>query len=203
VARPKAFDETEALEAAMGCFWEHGYAATSVRDLTERMGIAGPSLYNAFGDKRALFVRALEHYCAVLTRERLERLETTAPPTQRIPLFLGEIVDRSCEDKQRRGCFLINSAIEVAPHDPALAEVVSIHLAEVRAFFIRSLTSAKAAGQIPSSLDTEASANHLMAVLLGIRVLARTGAERSVLESIVSGALTPLGLQTPWAIRPQ
>lgn len=194
MARPKAFDETVALEAAMGCFWEHGYAATSVRDLTDRMGIAGPSLYNAFGDKRALFVRALEHYCDVLTRERIDRLEATSAPENRIPQFFGEIVDRSCEDAQRRGCFLINSAIEVAPHDPELAEIVNAHLGEVRAFFQRSLAKALNARKLSASIDVEASANHLMAVLLGIRVLARTGAERSVLESIVQGALVPMGL---------
>lgn len=203
MARPKAFDETVALEAAMGCFWEHGYSATSVRDLTERMGIAGPSLYNAFGDKRALFVRALEHYCEVLTRERIERLQSSAPAERRIPLFLGEIVDKSCEDKQRRGCFLINSAIEVAPHDPELALIINAHLAEVRAFFARSLEAAQAAGQLPFALDVEAGADHLMAVLLGIRVLARTGAERSVLESIVAGALTPMGLPLLPALRRQ
>ena len=194
MARPKAFNETEALEAAMGCFWDRGYEATSVRDLTERMGIASPSLYTAFGDKRALFARSLEHYCAELTRERIHRIEAETPPEQRITRFLGEIVERSMDDPLRRGCFLINSAIEVAPHDPPLATVINGHLAEVRDFFARSLTAAKAAGQIAVAIDPGRSADHVMAVLLGIRVLARTGAPRAQLEGIVAATLAPIGL---------
>ena len=60
VARPRSFDEVSALDAAVACFWDRGYSATSVRDLSAEMGISGPSLYNAFGDKRALFCKALE-----------------------------------------------------------------------------------------------------------------------------------------------
>ena len=62
MARPREFDEVTALEAAIECFWHRGYVATSVRDLADKMGISGPSLYNAYGDKRALFAQALDHY---------------------------------------------------------------------------------------------------------------------------------------------
>jgi AcrR family transcriptional regulator len=62
MARPREFDETAALEAAIACFWSRGYEATSVRDLAENMGLSAPSLYNAYGDKHALFVKALERY---------------------------------------------------------------------------------------------------------------------------------------------
>lgn len=105
MARPKAFDETEALKSAMACFWERGYEATSVRELTEQMGIASPSLYNAFGDKRGLFKQALEHYCSQLTYERISRLEAEFQPHQRVGEFLAEVVDKSVADQQRRGCF--------------------------------------------------------------------------------------------------
>ena len=180
----------------MACFWDRGYEATSVRDLTDSMGIASPSLYNAFGDKRTLFARSLEHYCAALTRERIDRIEAETPSVLRITRFLREIVDRSANDPKRRGCFLINSAIEVAPHDPELAPVITSHLTEVRDFFARSLTAAKADGSIGKALDPVASADHVMAVLLGIRVLARTGAPRTQLEGIVAATLAPMGLPT-------
>jgi AcrR family transcriptional regulator len=93
MARPREFDEEEALDAAMSCFWRDGYEATSVRDLAARMGIAGASLYNAFGDKRALFRRALERYAERSTRERIQRLESTLPPKAAIRAFLGEMGD--------------------------------------------------------------------------------------------------------------
>ncbi len=185
----------------MACFWDRGYEATSVRDLTESMGIASPSLYNAFGDKRTLFARSLEHYCDELTRERIDRIEAETAPEQRITRFLGEIVDRSVDDPQRRGCFLINSAIEVAPHDPGLAPVIAAHLTEVRDFFTRSLIAAKAAGLVVTTLEPETTADHVMAVLLGIRVLARTGAPRAQLEGIVAATLAPMGLPLRSAFR--
>lgn len=181
----------------MACFWEHGYAATSVRDLTESMGIASPSLYNAFGDKRNLFRQALERYCTRLTYERIARIEAEVAPHARVGAFLAEVVDKSVDDRQRRGCFLINSAIEVAPHDPELGQVITAHLEQVRAFFARSIAAAQATGHLALAIDGERAADHLMAVLLGIRVLARTRPERELLAGIVDAALAPLGLGGP------
>ena len=91
MARPREFDETAALDAAMDCFWRNGYEATSVRDLAVRMGITGASLYNAFGDKRSLFREVLQRYAERSTRERIARLESTLPPKQAVRGFLGEI----------------------------------------------------------------------------------------------------------------
>jgi len=125
MARPREFDEAVALDAAMDCFWREGYEATSVRDLAARMGITGTSLYNAFGDKRSLFRQALQRYAERSTRERIARLESTLPPKQAIRAFLGEIVERSLDDRDRRGCLLVNSALEIAPHDPEVAAEVA------------------------------------------------------------------------------
>src|SRR5208282_2053489 len=94
MARPREFDEVAALEAATECFWQRGYEATSVRDLADKMGISAPSLYNAYGDKHALFVRALEHYLDTSTRARIKRLEDTLPPKQAIRQFIEEIIKR-------------------------------------------------------------------------------------------------------------
>jgi TetR/AcrR family transcriptional repressor of nem operon len=116
MARPREFDEATALEAAIECFWHRGYEATSVRDLADKMGISGPSLYNAYGDKRALFAQALEHYVDHSARALIKRLETSLPPKQTVRRFIEEIIDRSVNDRERRGCFLINSALEVAQH---------------------------------------------------------------------------------------
>src|ERR1700751_2119899 len=75
MARPRECEEAAALDAAMDCFWKDGYEATSVRDLPTRMGITGASLYNAFGDKRALFREVLQRYAERSTRERIAALE--------------------------------------------------------------------------------------------------------------------------------
>jgi TetR/AcrR family transcriptional repressor of nem operon len=89
MARPKTFDENATLDAAIDCFWQRGYAATSMRDLTEAMGIGGPSLYNAYGGKRELFVRALERYLDRSMRSRIARLEATTLPKRAVHDFIG------------------------------------------------------------------------------------------------------------------
>lgn len=192
MARFKDFDEERALDSAVDCFWLRGYEATSVRDLANAMEIGGASLYNAFGDKRALFTRALERYANRSMRARIERLEAGHRPKEAIRAFIAEIVERSLKDPDRKGCLLINSALDVAPHDAEIGEVVGNYLDELRSFFRRNVEAARREGQVSKSVDAEEAANHLLGVLAGIRVLARTGARRKVLESVARPALALL-----------
>ena len=192
MARPREFDEATALEAAIECFWHRGYEATSVRDLADKMGISGPSLYNAYGDKRALFAQALEHYVDNSARALIKRLEASLPPKQAVRRFIAEIIDRSVNDRERRGCFLINSALEVAPHDRQLGALIADRLAEIEAFFYRSIKAAQAKGAVPRNRVARDLARLLLGVLLGIRVLARSKPERALLEGVARPALALL-----------
>jgi TetR/AcrR family transcriptional repressor of nem operon len=194
MGRLKAFDEDQVLDRAVDCFWLRGYEATSVRDLAERMGIGGASLYNAYGDKRALFITALARYADRSMRERIARLEKSGQPKEAIRAFLAEIIDRSLKDPDRKGCLLVNSALDVAPHDAAIGRVVANYLGELRAFFRRNLEAARAAGRVPRQTDPDELAGHLLGVVLGIRVLARTGADRAQLEAVAQPALRLLDL---------
>jgi TetR/AcrR family transcriptional repressor of nem operon len=194
MGRLKAFDEEQVLDRAVDCFWLRGYEATSVRDLADRMGIGGTSLYNAYGDKRALFITALARYADRSMRERIARLEKSGRPKQAIRAFIAEIVDRSLEDPDRRGCLLVNSALDVAPHDAAIGRVVADYLGELRAFFRRNLEAARVAGRVPRQADADELAGHLLGVVLGVRVLARTGADRAQLEAVARPALRLLDL---------
>lgn len=133
MARPREFDEHAVLDAAVHRFWVHGYEATSVRELAQSMGITGASLYNAFGDKRSLFRKALAHYVAQSFGDRVSRFEHL-PPKDAITSFFQEIVERSISDKDRKGCLLVNSALEVAPHDPEFQETIAGVLVQVEAF---------------------------------------------------------------------
>jgi TetR/AcrR family transcriptional repressor of nem operon len=194
MGRLKAFDEDKVLDRAVDCFWLRGYEATSVRDLAERMGIGGTSLYNAYGDKRALFIAALARYADRSMRERIARLEKSERPTRAIRAFLAEIIDRSLEDPDRKGCLLVNSALDVAPHDAAIGRVVADYLGELRAFFRRNLKAARAAGRVSRQTDPDELAGHLLGVVLGIRVLARTRADRAQLEAVARPALRLLDM---------
>jgi TetR/AcrR family transcriptional regulator, transcriptional repressor for nem operon len=192
MARPREFDEATALEAAIECFWHRGYEVTSVRDLADNMGISGPSLYNAYGDKRALFAQALEHYFDHSARALIKQLETSLPPKQAVRRFIEEIIERSVNDRERRGCLLINSALEVAPHDKQLGSLIADCLAEIEAFFYRSIKAAQAKGAVPRNRVPRDLARLLLGVLLGIRVLARSKPERALLQGLARPALALL-----------
>jgi len=201
MGRLKEFDEDKAIDSAVDCFWARGYEATSVRDLAEHMGIGGASLYNAYGGKRALFVAALERYANRSSRARITRLEATGRPPQAIEAFLAEIIDRSLKDRARKGCLLVNSALDVAPHDAEIGNVVAGYLEEIRAFFRRNIEAGHRIGEMPRNIDAVGVSAHLLGVLLGIRVLARTRPDRALLESVVRPALRLLDLPEPRPVK--
>jgi len=193
MARPREFDETAVLEAAVQCFWARGYEATSVRDLAESMGITSASLYNAFGDKRSLYRRALDHYIAQSFADRVGRFEGHLPPREAIGAFFSEIIERSLNDLDRKGCMLVNSALEVAPHDPEFQRVVANVLVQVEAFFHRCVMAGQRDGTIAAAQPADDLARLFLGVLLALRVLARTRPDRPLLEGLVRPALGLLG----------
>jgi TetR/AcrR family transcriptional regulator, transcriptional repressor for nem operon len=190
--RPREFDETAALEAAIECFWRHGYEATSLRDLTASMGLTAPSLYNAFGDKRQLFSRALEQYLERSTRHRLRRLEQSFTPREAISRFFSEIIEHSVSDRHRKGCFLVNSALEVAPHHAKCRAVIARQFHDIEAFFERCILAARADKTVSPEVDAGGTARLLLGALLGIRVLARTIPDRDMLEGVAGPAIALL-----------
>jgi TetR/AcrR family transcriptional repressor of nem operon len=192
MARPRKFDEEAVLDAAVQCFWSRGYEATSVRDLIEKMGITGASLYNAFGDKRALYQRALDRYVEDSIADRIRRCESLAP-YDAIAGFFDEVISRSLCDHDHKGCMLVNAALDVAPHDPGFQKVVAAVLIRIEGFFRRCVKTGQADGTITKSQSPEDLARHLLGVLLGVRVLARVRPERALLEGVVAPALALLG----------
>ena len=191
MARPSEFDEDAVLDAAVQCFWKQGYEATSVRDLVAHTGITAASLYNAFGDKRSLYGRALDHYVEASIADRIRRCEAL-PPGRAIEVFFEEIVKRSLSDRDRKGCLLVNAALDVAPHDPVFRRVVAAVLVQIEAFFVACVRAGQTDGTITRSLSAEALAQHLLGVLMGIRVLARVRPERALLEGVAAPALALL-----------
>jgi TetR/AcrR family transcriptional repressor of nem operon len=191
MARPREFDEEAVLDAVVECFWHRGYEATSVRDLMETTGLTGASLYNAFGDKRALFRAALDRYVESSIGERIRRCEAL-PPRQAIAAFFEEILRRSLTDRQRKGCMLVNSALEVAPHDAKFRKIIAAVLVRIEAFFFQCVEAGQADGTITRSMPAQNIAHHLLGVLMGVRVLARVRPDRALLEGAVVPALALL-----------
>ena len=191
MARPREFDEEVVLDAATQCFWSRGYEATSVKDLIAKTGITAASLYNAFGDKRALFRTALDHYVEASIGERIRRCETL-PPRKAIAAFFDEILRRSLGDREHKGCMLVNSALEMAPHDAEFQKIIAGVIHRIETFFLKCVRAGQAEGAITRSLTAETLASHLLAVLMGVRVLARVRPERALLEGAVAPALAML-----------
>jgi TetR/AcrR family transcriptional regulator, transcriptional repressor for nem operon len=191
MGRPREFNEAAVLDAATDCFWRDGYEATSVRELAASMGITGASLYNAFGDKRSLFREVLQRYAERSMRERIARLESTLPPKQAVRAFIGEIVEHSVEG-DRRGCLLVNTALDTAPHDPELGAEVAARLGEIEDFFRRAINAAQTQGSVPPDRDPADLARLLLGVTLGVRVLARSNPRRELLEGVARPALALL-----------
>jgi TetR/AcrR family transcriptional repressor of nem operon len=199
MARPKEFDETTVLDAAVQCFWARGYEATSVRELAASMGIAGASLYNAFGDKSSLYRRALDRYVDQSFQDRVRRFEEHLPPREAIGAFFDEIVTRSLTDQGRKGCMLVNAALEMPVHDPATQAAITEVVNQIEAFFRRRVAAGQADGTIASAETPEDLARLLLGALIGIRVLARVRPERELLEGIISPVMNLLDqlAQTP------
>jgi TetR/AcrR family transcriptional repressor of nem operon len=193
MARPREFDEHTVLDAAIDVFWTKGYEASSTRDLAARTGLTASSLYAAFGDKRGLFRRALDRYLCRL-REKMARLERTVSPALAITAFFEDTIARSLADKQRRGCMLVNSVLEASPQDAELRGAIANELTLIQDFFERCFVAGQKRLEIPFRHSAEDAARHLLAVLLGIRVLARARAERQLLTGAVRQALHSLDL---------
>lgn len=188
MGRPREFDEAAVLDAAMQCFWSRGFEATSVRDLTDRTGLTSASLYNAYGDKRGLYRKSLDRYVAQRSAERVEGTELRLPPRQAIDAFFDEIVARSLNDRQRKGCMLINSAVEIAPHDRVFRRIIADVLVDIESFFLRCVRAGQRDGTISTAQPAEDLARLLLSTLLGLRVLARSRPEPDLLR----GLLRPL-----------
>ncbi|MGV1793597.1 TetR/AcrR family transcriptional regulator [Rhizobium sp. A37_96] len=193
--RPREFDEQQVLLRAVEHFWEHGYEATSIRDLAQAMGLMTASIYNAFGDKKAVYRRALDFYIELSFGDRVGRFEKK-PPREAIGAFFDEIIERSLSDTKRKGCMLVNSALEVAPHDPEFQRVVGEVLLQVEGFFRRCIQAGQNDGTISVRQPAEDMARTFLSTLLGIRVLARTRPERDLLEGLIKPVLSLLEPET-------
>ncbi|MGD9925117.1 MAG: TetR/AcrR family transcriptional regulator [Pseudorhodoplanes sp.] len=171
----------------MDQFWRRGYEATSVRDLAGAMSITGASLYNAFGDKRSLFRRCLQDYVDTYARKRIAELDASKDPIRGIRALFDDLVKASLRD--RRGCLLVNSAMEVAPWDAEFATLIEQSLLEIEDGFCRALKRLSAATPRQHSGEERSTARLMLSAVMALRVLARAGGEEERLRSIARSAI--------------
>ena len=189
----KSFNEEVALESAMHVFWGKGFEAASITDLIEGTGVNRGSLYNAFGGKRSLFIKALLKYDRETRQSKLAQLEALDDPKQAISQFFDRIVAETVEDQDRKGCFLINTSLELPSHDAEVNQIVVKGLRELEAFFRRCIEVGQARSEIPKDIKPEAVAKTLLALLVAIRVLSRGVYTETALQTIADEAKHLIG----------
>lgn len=189
----KQFDTDEALRKAMTTFWARGYEATSIQNLVDCMGINRGSLYATFGDKRGLFIQALRRYDAIHRQAWVTALARSGSPRKAIEAAFEGAIAAVLESGSRDGCFLVNTALELSPHDEEVAEIVGHGLVEMEAFFREMIEKGQASGEIPPHVAAADTARALLGLFVGLRVLSRSRPEKSLLRSIASQAEALLG----------
>jgi TetR/AcrR family transcriptional regulator, transcriptional repressor for nem operon len=192
VARTKEFDPDAALQKALELFWERGYEATSMADLVEHLGVARASLYATFGGKRDLYVKAFERYLQSRDPDVVEALSQPGPALPAVRALVEAYAEESLCDQRRRGCMVVNAAVEVMPRDPQIARRVEASWDTLETALTSALTRARAQGELPRDKDPRALARFLLVLMQGIRVLGRAHPDAGRLRDATEQALAVL-----------
>ncbi|MBO0786464.1 MAG: TetR/AcrR family transcriptional regulator [Actinobacteria bacterium] len=192
MARTKEFDPDAVLQKALDLFWERGYEATSMADLVERLGIARASLYATFGGKHDLYVQALDRYVQGRDPRLVEMLSQPGPALPAVRALVEAYARESACDERRRGCLVVNAAVEVMARDPQTARRVEASWDTLETALTSALTRARAQGELAPDKDPRALARFLLVVLQGMRVLGRAHPDPGRVRDAADQALAAL-----------
>ncbi|TDB97225.1 TetR/AcrR family transcriptional regulator [Actinomadura sp. 7K534] len=188
--RPRSFDDDQVIGSALDLFWRRGYAATSLRDLKEDLGVLPGSVYAAYGSKHALFLRALGRY-ADAAREQAEDMAAEGAVLPRIRALLLDVL-QAAQATPGRGCLLGNTAAELLPEDEAAGRLVRGGFAALEDGLKQALQAAQRSGEVRAGIDCGAQARLLLGLMQGLHVLARAEPDPLRLTDAVDAALAAL-----------
>lgn len=190
--RPLEFDPDAALDAAMQQFWRKGYEHTSMEDLLKTMNISKSSLYQAFGNKRALFERSIARYGDQLAGQLLRNLEQAPSGKAFIRGFLESVLAEARGECEARGCLVLNTASEFSQRDPEIAEAVGQELRRFRDVLFEAVKRAKREKEIPADRDAMMLANFLVNSMSGLKTLSKAGTSEETIKGIIGLTLKTL-----------
>jgi AcrR family transcriptional regulator len=171
MARPRTFDPNDVLLAARQIFWRKGYQGTSFDDITEATGLTKPSLYAAFGDKAALFLKVLDH-CHERLIERSQRILTETPNARSaIESWLMSLVPICSGEKGRNGCLSVNTLTDGGVNDPAVEKSIADFNKQLEGLILKRLEADRA--QFAPGFDPAAAARTIMAIYIGLMAMAK------------------------------
>lgn len=182
--RKKQFAVDDVKQKAMLAFWDQGYRGTSLQDLVDTMGINRASLYDTFGDKYALFIETLHNYNDTFAKPFFTRIRKTNSPRQAIIALFDEICDGISKGEEQNGCYIVNTALEMSPHDAKVARIVNRIFAYVeKNFFRKMIEQGQARGEISLEVTPATTSRTLLSLLIGLRVLSRNRPDKALLNS--------------------
>ena len=189
--RPRAFDPDAALERALHVFWEKGFAAASLDDLATAMGLNRPSLYAAFGDKRALYARATARFMEDM-RAMIGEALGQRPLAHALKSAFAVILDRYTGGEEPRGCLVICTAATEAPADPEIRRLLGLALETIDAAFRNRLGEGQKEGELPQDADPAVLGALLGALMHSLGVRARAGHPAPELRRMADAAIDQL-----------
>ena len=186
--RPRAFDTDKALDAALKVFWRKGYEGSSLSDLTEAMGINPPSLYAAFGNKEALFRKALDRYAG---SSSLRLHDALAEPSARrvVERLLRGAAEMLTDPCNPPGCLMVQGALSCSDTAQSVREELIARRSSNERELCHRLERAKADGDLPEGAEPADLARYLNILLQGMAVQAASGATRAELDRVTDLAL--------------
>ncbi|MER5990629.1 MULTISPECIES: TetR/AcrR family transcriptional regulator [Streptomyces] len=193
MARTKEFDPDAALQSALELFWRRGYEATSMSDLVEHLGIGRASLYATFGSKHELYLKAMDRYTGTRDPLLLAELSQPGPALPAVRAVVRRFAAEAASSEGRlNGCFVTNTAAELAPHDPAAARRVESSWGHLETLLHSALLRARAQGELPGDRDPRALARMLLVLLQGVRVVGKASDDPARVRDAAEQALALL-----------
>jgi TetR/AcrR family transcriptional repressor of nem operon len=187
MARPKEFDLERALHRAISAFSQKGFAATSTEDLMRAMEVGRQSMYDTFGDKRALFLKALEVYVSESVRAINVELQAPGSPLTAIRSALVHFSQRK-DLSNTNGCMGINAMCEFGMRDEDVTRITRRAANAQRHTLIDTLKRARMEGELDAQVDLESLADFFESTLAGIKIAAKAGKTRPALRRIAEVA---------------
>ncbi|PHB27976.1 TetR/AcrR family transcriptional regulator [Bacillus toyonensis] len=192
MARTREFDEDQVLDAAMQLFWEKGYEATSLSNLTSRMGIQRPSIYSTFGDKKELFEAALRRYTMSRASDIRNKLQSHSSVKESFSIFFADVVNEEYAGDLSKGCFCINTMVELAPHDERFEILTREHQMYLAVIFQETIERGIQSGELEVNTDAKSLAQALIVALIGLTVMMKSRPQRTFVDNVIATTLTLL-----------
>jgi len=192
MARTKDFDENEVLCKAIQVFWHKGYNGTSMQDLVDGLGISRSSLYDTYTDKHTLFVKALESYQNSGACKTQEIMNHPGPAKETIRKLLELTTNALLDDKQQKGCFMVNAEVEVAPHDTEVNNLVCKNEQQMEEAFYEVIKKGQDNGEIKNQQDARILARFIFNAVKGMQVTAKSIADKVIFDDIIKLTISVL-----------